>query len=106
MWAHYLSANRITICIKLSDATLYSTSRMNLHPTEIKDLERLQKYEQIFKKLLKSEDFAKPDIWASGESKGLIGMVINALIEEGSIIQNERGAFRWDQKSGCVPRSI
>jgi DNA repair protein RadC len=68
---------------------------MKISPEEIKDIERLQRYERIFHSLLKNEGFSKPNIWACGESKGLIGRVINLLLDEGSIVQQEKGVFRW-----------
>jgi DNA repair protein RadC len=68
---------------------------MKITPEEIKDIERLQKYERIFQKLLKSEIFSKTEIWACGESKGLIGRILNTLHDESSIVQQEKGVFRW-----------
>ncbi|MBC8521302.1 MAG: DNA repair protein RadC [Methanomicrobia archaeon] len=72
---------------------------MKIIPEEIKDIERLQKYERIFQKLLKNEYFSKQDIWGFGGSKGLIGKIINILFEEGSIVQHEKGVFRWESSS-------
>jgi DNA repair protein RadC len=68
---------------------------MKISPGEIRDIERLQKYERIFQKLLKNEYFSKPDIWECGESKGLIGKIINILLEESSIAQQEKETFQW-----------
>jgi DNA repair protein RadC len=68
---------------------------MKISPGEIRDIERQQKYERIFQKLLKTEIFSKPDIWACGESKGLIGKIINSLLDEGSIVQQEKETFQW-----------
>jgi hypothetical protein len=68
---------------------------MKIIPGEIRDIERLQKYERIFQKLLKTEIFSKPDIWECGESKGLIGKIINSLLDEGSIVQQEKETFQW-----------
>lgn len=70
--------------------------RMKISPVEIKDIERLQKYERIFQKLFKEDVFSKPDIWACGESKGLIGRIINLLLDEGSLIQQGKDVFRWE----------
>ncbi len=72
---------------------------MKIIPKEIKDIERLQKYERIFQKLLKNEFFSKPDIWECGESKGLIGRIINILLEEGSIVQQGKVTFQWESSS-------
>jgi len=68
---------------------------MLINPQKIKDVERLQKYERIFQQLLKNEVFSKQDIWECGESKGLIGRMINVLLDEGSINQISRETFRW-----------
>ena len=68
---------------------------MKIIPGEIKDIERLQKYERIFQKLLKNEIFSKQDIWECGESKGLIGRIINMLLSEGSIVELENKTFQW-----------
>ena len=70
--------------------------RMKISPVEIKDIERLQMYERIFQILLKNEHFSKHDIWACGESKGLIGRIINILLDEGSLIQQGKDVFRWE----------
>ena len=72
---------------------------MKISPEKIKNIERLQKYERIFQKLLKNEIFSKQDIWDCGESKGLIGKIINMLIEEGSIVQQAKGSFQWTPSS-------
>jgi DNA repair protein RadC len=72
---------------------------MKISPGEIRDIERLQKYERIFQKLLKNEYFSKPDIWECGESKGLIGKIINILLEEGSIVQQAKETFQWKPPS-------
>ncbi|NMX21617.1 hypothetical protein C5S30_04120 [ANME-1 cluster archaeon GoMg4] len=69
---------------------------MKIIPGEIRDIERQQKYERIFQKLLKTKIFSKQDIWECGESKGLIGKIINILLEEGSIVQQEKGVFQWE----------
>jgi DNA repair protein RadC len=70
---------------------------MKISPVEIKDIERLQKYERIFQKLLKKEAYSKQDVWACGESKGLIGKIINSLLSEGALVEleKEKGTFRW-----------
>lgn len=68
---------------------------MKISPGEIRDIERLQKYERIFQKLLKNEHFSKRDIWGCGESKGLIGRIINVLLDEGSIVELQNKAFQW-----------
>ena len=68
---------------------------MKIIPEEIKDIERLQKYERIFQRLLKNEIFSKQDIWGCGEAKGLIGKIINILLDEGSVVQHEKGTFQW-----------
>jgi len=68
---------------------------MKISPEKIKDIERLQKYERIFQKLLKNEIFSKQDIWDCGEGKGLIGKIINILLDEGSIVQQAKGTFQW-----------
>ncbi len=72
---------------------------MKIIPGEIKDIERLQKYERIFQKLLKNEYFSKQDIRECGESKGLIGRIINMLLSEGSIVELENRAFQWTLSS-------
>ena len=72
---------------------------MNITTKEIKDIERLQKYERIFQKLLKNEIFSKQDIWECGESKGLIGRIINSLLSEGSIVELEKETFQWTLSS-------
>jgi DNA repair protein RadC len=69
---------------------------MKISPEKIKDIERLQKYERIFQKLLKNEIFSKQDIWECGESKGLIGRIVNVLLDEGSIALREgKETFQW-----------
>ncbi|MCW3129779.1 MAG: DNA repair protein RadC [Methanophagales archaeon] len=68
---------------------------MKISPGEIRDIERLQKYERIFRKLLRTEIFSKQDIWECGESKGLIGKIINFLLDEGSIVQQAKETFQW-----------
>ena len=68
---------------------------MEISPDTIKDVERLQRYERIVQKLVKTESFSKSDIWACGESKGLIGKIINLLLSEGSIVEQEKGIFLW-----------
>jgi len=68
---------------------------MKISPGEIRDIERLQKYERIFQKLLRTEIFSKQDIWECGESKGLIGKIINFLLDEGSIVQQAKETFQW-----------
>jgi hypothetical protein len=80
----------------LNNLTVCSGIRMTLHPSEIKDIERLQRYEQVFQKLLGNESFSKPDIWTCGESKGLIGRIMNLLIDEGSLVHQGKGVFRWE----------
>ena len=72
---------------------------MKISPGEIRDIERLQKYERIFRKLLKTEIFSKQDIWRCGESKGLIGKIINFLLDEGSIVQQAKETFQWTPSS-------
>lgn len=71
-------------------------SRIKIRPSEIKDIERLQRYERIFQKLLRTESFSKPDIWACSESKGLIGRIINLLLDEGSLVQRGKDVYRWN----------
>jgi len=56
---------------------------MKFNRAEIKDIERLQKYERIFAYLLKKNSFTKPDIWKCRENKQLIRRTINDLIPEG-----------------------
>ena len=72
---------------------------MKISPEKIKDIERLQKYERIFQKLLKNEIFSKQDIWERGESKGLIGKIINILLHEGSIVKQAKETFQWESSS-------
>ena len=72
---------------------------MEIRPGEIRDIERLQKYERIFQKLLKNEQFYKQDIQGCGESKGLIGRIINMLLDEGSIVKLQNKAFQWTPSS-------
>lgn len=50
---------------------------MKFNRAEIKDIEKIQKYERTFAYLLKKNSFTKPDIWKCGESKRLIGRIIN-----------------------------
>lgn len=66
---------------------------MKFNRAEIKDIEKLQKYERIFAYLLKKNSFTKPDIWKCGESKRLIGRIINDLISEGALIEKPKKAF-------------
>jgi DNA repair protein RadC len=68
---------------------------MKISPEKIKDIERLQKYERIFHGLLKNEIFSKQDIWDYGESKRLIGRIINILLDEGSIVKQAKETFQW-----------
>ena len=68
---------------------------MKISPGEIRDIERLQKYERIFQRLLKNEIFSKQDIWGCSEAKGLIGKIINILLDEGSVVQHEKETFQW-----------
>jgi len=68
---------------------------MKFNRAEIKDIERLQKYERIFAYLLKKNSFTKPDIWKCRENKRLIGKIINDLISEGALIERPRGRFEW-----------
>ncbi len=72
---------------------------MKIIPEEIKDIERLQKYERIFHGLLKNEIFSKHDIWDCGESKRLIGRIINILLDEGSIVKQAKETFQWEPSS-------
>jgi len=70
-----------------------------LSPEELKDVERLQKYERVFQRLLQAESFTKQDIWACGESKKLIGRIINTLLSEGSLVREEKLVLRWNSES-------
>ncbi|MBU1614146.1 DNA repair protein RadC [bacterium] len=68
---------------------------INLLPSKIKDIERLQSYERIFQWLLKSEGFSKQEICKSGESKYLIGKTINSLLTEGAIEKKTKDSYQW-----------
>ena len=68
---------------------------MKFNRAEIKDIERLQKYERIFAYLLKKNSFTKPDIWKCKDSKRLIGRVINSLVSEGVLIEKPKRLFEW-----------
>jgi len=58
---------------------------INLLPSMIKDIERLQRYERIFQWLLKRENFSKQEICKCGESKYLIGKIIKYEVETGAV---------------------
>lgn len=68
---------------------------MKFNHAEIKDIEKLQKCERIFAYLLKKDNFTKPDIWKCGESKQLIGRIVNGLISEGALIEKPKRLFEW-----------
>jgi hypothetical protein len=64
-------------------------------PSAIKDIERLQRYERIFEWLLKDESFSRQRIDECGESKHLIGRIVNSLLAEGAIKKESRGIYQW-----------
>ena len=68
---------------------------INLLPSMIKDIERLQRYERIFQWLLKRENFSKQEICKCGESKYLIGKIINSLLTEGAIKKKLKDTYQW-----------
>lgn len=68
---------------------------INLLPSKIKDIERLQRYERVFQWLLENESFSKQEIWKSGESKYLIGKIINSLLTEGAIKKETKDSYQW-----------
>lgn len=68
---------------------------MKFNRAEIKDIEKLQKYERTFAYLLNKNSFTKPDIWKCGESKRLIGRIINDLISQGVLIKKPKRLFEW-----------
>lgn len=68
---------------------------MRLNRFKIKDVERLQRYERIINDLLKKKEFSKAEIWPCGESKRLIGKIINALLSEGAILKKGKGCYEW-----------
>lgn len=68
---------------------------MNLNSSEIKDIERLQKYERIINAMLSKKMFSKADIYKCGESRQLIGRVINTLLSEGAIIKSSKTDYKW-----------
>jgi DNA repair protein RadC len=61
----------------------------------IKDVERLQRYERIFQWVLENEDFSKEEIYKRGESKQLIGKIINSLLAEGAIERKSKDNYQW-----------
>lgn len=68
---------------------------INLLPSKIKDIERLERYERIFQWLLKNENFSKQEICKCGESKYLIGKIINSLLTEGAIKKKLKDSYQW-----------
>ncbi|OYD13664.1 hypothetical protein CH333_10620 [candidate division WOR-3 bacterium JGI_Cruoil_03_44_89] len=68
---------------------------MYLNPCEIKDIERLQKYERIINTMLQKEKFTKDDICKCGESIWLIGRILNILYSEGTIIKSSKTDYIW-----------
>jgi len=68
---------------------------MGFNRFKIKDVERLQRYERIINDLLKKNEFSKAEIWPCGESKWLIGKVINTLLSEGAIVKKGKGYYEW-----------
>ncbi len=71
---------------------------MRLNPLKIKDVERLQRYERIINDILKKREFSRADIWPCGESKRLIGRIINVLLSEGAIIERGKDHYKWIDK--------
>lgn len=68
---------------------------INLLPSKIKDIERLERYERIFQWLLKNENFSKQEICKCGEGKYLIGKIINSLLTEGAIKKRLKDSYQW-----------
>lgn len=68
---------------------------MRINRLEIKDVERLQRYERIINELLKKKGFSKAEIWPCGESKCLIGKIINTLLSEGAIVKKGKDHYEW-----------
>ena len=80
---------------------------INLLPSMIKDIERLQKYERIFQWLLKNEIFSKQEICKCGESKYLIGKIINSLLAEGAIKKKRFKSLMGNgEKRSCFERRL
>ena len=70
-------------------------SKINLYPSKIKDIERLQKYEHILNAMLQNSRFSKADIYKCRESKQLIGKAINTLVSEGTLIKKAEDDYQW-----------
>lgn len=68
---------------------------MRYRRSELKDIERLQKYERILITMLRLDRFSKSDIWKCGESKSLIGRIISSLLSDGTLRQRPKGHFGW-----------
>lgn len=69
--------------------------KINLYPSKIKDIERLQRYELILNTMLQNNRFSKADIYKCRESKQLIGKVINTLVSEGTLIKKAEDDYQW-----------
>jgi len=69
--------------------------KINLYPSKIKDIERLQRYELILNTMLQNNRFSKADIYKCRESKQLIGKVINTLILGGTLVKKAEGDYQW-----------
>ncbi len=69
---------------------------MKIDPSKIRDVERLQRYEKIFRLMLKFDRFSREDIWRCKESKQLIGRAINLLVKEGSLCKEPGKNFKWE----------
>ncbi|CAD7774160.1 RadC-like JAB domain protein [Candidatus Methanoperedenaceae archaeon GB37] len=67
---------------------------MELCRSKIKDVERLKRYELIIKEMLKKSHFSKHEILSCGESKWLIGRIINTLLSQRAIIKEGR-RYKW-----------
>ncbi|MGB3477817.1 MAG: DNA repair protein RadC [bacterium] len=70
-------------------------SQIDLYPSKIKDIERLQRYEHILNAMLQNNRFSKADIYKCRESKQLIGKVINTLVSEGALIRKTENDYQW-----------
>ena len=70
-------------------------SQIDLCPSKIKDIERLQRYEHILNTMLQNNRFSKADIYKCRESKQLIGKVINKLVSEGVLIKKVEDDYQW-----------
>lgn len=68
---------------------------INLLPSMIKDIERIERYERIFEWLLRNESFTKQEICKCGEGKYLIGRIINSLLAEGAIKKGLKDGYQW-----------